>query len=109
MSRPVYRRGEPYAQTVRELLRLSLHPETDATLDSYKLALVRAVRERITLRELKCMTSYYVQKLPMVEIAKLLGINTSTVSRNIHRGEGKLDSLMRLANQISPIRFDLSA
>lgn len=109
MSRPIYRRGEAYARTVRELLRLSLRPELDATLDSYKLALVRAMRERITLRELKCMTGYYVQKLPMVTVAEQLDINVSTVSRNIRRGEGKLDSLMRLAKQISPIRLELSA
>jgi DNA-directed RNA polymerase specialized sigma24 family protein len=109
MSRPVYRRGQSYALNIRDLIYLSTHPERDNTLDAYKLALVRAVRERITRRELDCMSAYYVHKRSMADASRMLDINISTVSRNIKRGERKLDQLIRLAREISPIHFDLTA
>lgn len=109
MSRPIYRRGKPYAKSVRQLLRLSAHPEFDATLNQYQLALVQAVRQDLAPRELQCLTCYYLQQLSMEAAARKLDVNISTISRNIRRGEDKLDRLMILAREISPIRFDQSA
>ena len=109
MSRPVYRRGGPYAARTRQLLRLAVHPELDSSQDRYTLALIQSIREKLTERELQCLTGYYVQRLPLAELGPRLGINPYTVSRNIHRGQNKLDELVRLAIQISPIRFDQPA
>lgn len=105
MSRPIYRRGAPYASRARQLLRYAVHPELDPTLDRYTLALIQALREKLTARELQCMSGYYLQELGLADLGQRLEINISTVSRNIHRAEAKLDALLRLAEQISPIRL----
>lgn len=109
MSRPIYRRGAPYAARTRQLLRLATHPELDSSQDRYTLALVQSIRDRLTPRELECMTGYYIQRCALAELGPKLGINPSTACRNIHRGQGKLDELVRLAIEISPIKFDQSA
>lgn len=109
MSRPIYRCGGPYAARTRQLLRLAVHPELDSSQDHYTLALIQAIRDRLTQRELQCLTGYYIQRCALADLGPQLGINPSTVSRNIHRGQKKLDELVRLATQISPIRFDQSA
>ena len=105
MSRPVYRRGGPYAARTRQLLRLAVHPELDSSQDRYTLALIQSIREKLTERELQCLTGYYVQRLPLAELGPRLGINPSTVSRNIHRGEEKLWQVIELADKISPCRL----
>lgn len=105
MPKTRYRRGNEYARTIRELLQLAVHPEHDPTLDHYKLALVCAIRERLTPRELMCMSHYYGSGYTLPEIASRMELQTSTISRNIRRGEGKLDSLIQLADEISPVKF----
>lgn len=105
MSRPIYRRGELYAATIRELVFLSTHPEHDQTLNAYQLALVRSAREQLTARELECLGAYYVRRMGMTDVAKHLSVNPSTVCRNMKRGEEKVDRLISLAREISPIRF----
>ncbi|MCC8181515.1 MAG: hypothetical protein LIO45_00815 [Clostridiales bacterium] len=106
MSRPIYRRGEPYAQKAAHLLRHVIHPELDPTLDRYQLALVNALRDRLTPRETECMVHYYLLRENMQETSLCLGINISTVSRTVERGEAKLDGLLNLAVSISPIRLN---
>ena len=105
MSRPIYRRGAIYAATIHELVFLSSHPEHDPSLNAYQLALVRSAREGLTPRELECLNAYYVRCMGMTDIARELSINVSTVSRNLSRAEGKVDRMIKLAREISPIRF----
>ncbi|MCD8385141.1 MAG: hypothetical protein LUC39_09355 [Clostridiales bacterium] len=106
MSRPIYRRGAPYAKKTAHLLRHVIHPELDSDLDRYQLALVDALRDRLTPRETECMVHYYLLGESMTEVASRLGINLSTVSRTVERGEAKLDGLLKLAISISPIRLN---
>ena len=44
MSRPIYRKGQPYAALIKKLIVLANHPERDCSQDRYTLALVRSVR-----------------------------------------------------------------
>lgn len=106
MSRPIYRRGKPYAAKMKKLLYYAQHPEHDRELDRYLLALVETLRTRLTRRELECLCAYYLCGQNMVLSARNLDVDPSTVSRNIRRGEAKLDQLIRLAQEISPIRFE---
>ncbi|MCD7734509.1 MAG: hypothetical protein LUH48_05195 [Clostridiales bacterium] len=106
MSRPIYRRGAPYAKKAAHLLRHVIHPELDPGLDRYQLALVNALRDRLTPRETECMVHYYLLGESMQEATSRLGINLSTVSRTVDRGEAKLDGLLKLAISISPVRLD---
>ena len=107
MSRAIYRRGESYAATVRELVFLSAHPEHDATLNAYQLALVSSARRMLTRRELECLDAYYVRRMGMTDVSQALSVNVSTVSRNLSRAEGKVDRMIALAKEISPIRFPM--
>ena len=104
MARAIYRRGKPYARRARHYIRLAAQPELDRTLDRYEMALIEELRETVTARELECLEHYYVRQLGIADIAGQLEINISTVSRNIRRGEAKLDRLTRLAGRISPVR-----
>lgn len=52
------------------------------------------------------MVHYYLLRENMQEAARRLGINLSTVSRTVDRGEAKLDDLLKLAVSISPIRLN---
>lgn len=76
MSRPVYRRSQPYVERIRRLFEA---PEG------------RAILNRLTSKERDCLFRYYVGGESLCEIAGALGRNISTVSRNIHRGEARLD------------------
>ncbi len=104
MSKATYRRGKTYARRAGRLIRLAARPELDRTLDGYERALIEELRALITARELECLHAYYVAGLGLADVGARLEINPSTVSRNIRRGERKLDHLIRLAGRISPIR-----
>lgn len=56
---------------------------------------MRALREDVTPRQRECMLLYYEKRLNMREIAELMGIDKSTVSRNIKRGESRLRRCLR--------------
>ena len=49
-----------------------------------------ALREDVTPRQRECMLLYYEKRLNMRQIAELRGIDKSTVSRTIKRGESRL-------------------
>ena len=55
----------------------------------------RAIREEITDKEWQAMQMYYVEEIKMTDIAERLGVNVSTVSRNIKRGREKLKRCLR--------------
>ena len=56
---------------------------------------MRALREDVTPRQRECMLLYYEKRLNMREIGELMGIDKSTVSRNIKRGESRLRRCLR--------------
>lgn len=105
MSKATYRCGKPKAARIRQILSYVTRPELDNTIDHYAQAVIQELRERLTARELECLTGYYIQRLPLAELGPRLGINPSTVSRNIHRGEEKLWQVIELADKISPCRL----
>ncbi|MBM6926812.1 sigma-70 family RNA polymerase sigma factor [Pseudoflavonifractor phocaeensis] len=54
-----------------------------------------ALREDVTPRQRECMLLYYGKGLNMREIGEIMGINKSTVSRIIKRGERRLRRCLR--------------
>lgn len=54
-----------------------------------------AVRAELTPRQSEMVTLYFLQQMPMGEIAKKLGVNVSTVSRTIARGKTRLYRALR--------------
>lgn len=108
MAKTVYRCKAQYAADMKELLTaITADPERDRELDRYMRAIVRAARELTTERERECLYAYYAGGENMELISNRFGISLSTVSRNISRGEKRLDWLIRLANEISPYQFTI--
>ena len=58
-------------------------------------ALSKALREEVTDRQRQVLFLYYVQGLNMRQIAEALGIERSTVSRTLKRGEERLRHRIR--------------
>ena len=60
-----------------------------------KRNLIRALREDVTPRQRQTLAMYYGQGLNMREIGEALGVDKSTVSRTIKRGEQRLRRCLR--------------
>ena len=58
-------------------------------------ALSKALREEVTDRQRQVLFLYYVQGLNMRQIAEALGVERSTVSRTLKRGEERIRRRMR--------------
>ena len=48
------------------------------------------IEEELTPIQREMLLAYYIQDLSMAQIARDRGVNISTVSRTLHRAEGKL-------------------
>ena len=57
--------------------------------------LVRCIREEVSPRQREMLLMYYVRGLNQREIAQELGVNKSTVSRTVQRGEQRLRQCLR--------------
>ena len=60
-----------------------------------KRNLARALREDVTARQRQFLLLYYGERLNMREIGEKLGVDKSTVSRTIKRGEARLRRCLR--------------
>lgn len=86
MSKPIYRREKAL---VRDLAVCTVHMQNgdEVGLSPRRRTIVRALRRSATPRQRQCLYLYYGRGLSMQDIAKLLAVNISTVSRNIGNGE----------------------
>lgn len=57
--------------------------------------LVRCIREEVSPRQREVLLMYYVRGLNQREIAMELGVNKSTISRTVKRGEQRLRQCLR--------------
>lgn len=64
-------------------------------LDRMCRNLNRAIRSELTLNQFRAIAFYYVEGMKMTEIAELLGVNVSTVSRTIKRGRARLQRCLK--------------
>ena len=55
-----------------------------------KRLLLRAIRHELTDRQRECLMMYYLEGMKMKDIAKSLGLSSSTVSRHIGSAVHKL-------------------
>ena len=70
---------------------VSVNPE----LGRVKVALWRALHEDVTEKQRRYMLLYYAEGLNMNEIGEREGVDKSTVSRTIRRGEERLRRCLR--------------
>ena len=55
----------------------------------------RVIREELTPIQREVLLAYYIQNLTIPQIAAERGVHKSTVSRTLHRAEGKLRRFLR--------------
>ena len=55
----------------------------------------RVIREELTPIQREVLLAYYIQNLTIPQIAAERGVHKSTVSRTLHRAEGKLRRYLR--------------
>lgn len=96
MSGTRYRRGGIYAADMARYARMLEEENTNAEeLSRVKLALLRALHEDITEKQRQYLLLYYGEGLNMVQIGEKMGVDKSTVSRTIQRGESRLRRCLR--------------
>ena len=94
-----YRRGTAYAADMAVYAR-EMASDNSAQLSRVKRNLMRALREDVTPRQRQMLLLYYAERLNMREIGERLGVDKSTVSRTIKRGEARLRRCLRYGAEI---------
>ena len=94
MSSTRYRRGGMYAADMAAYSR-AMAEDNSQQMARLKHNLVRALREDVTPRQREFLLLYYGEQLNMRQIGERLGVDKSTVSRTIKRGEARLRRCLR--------------
>lgn len=94
MANTRYRRGRIYAADMAVYAR-DMAEDNSEEHSRLKRNLVRALREDVTERQREFLLLYYGQGMNMREIGEKLGVDKSTVSRTIKRGEARLRRCLR--------------
>lgn len=89
-----YRRGKVYAADMAEYAR-KISSDNSAEISRLKRNLIRALKEDVTAKQRLVLTLYYAEGMNMREIGEQLGVDKSTVSRTIKRGERRLQRCLR--------------
>lgn len=89
-----YRRGGVYAADMAVYAR-GMSDDNSAQHSRLKRNLVRALREDVTDKQRQALLLYYAEGLNMREIGQKLGVDKSTVSRTLTRGENRLRRCLR--------------
>lgn len=89
-----YKRGKTYAADMAVYSR-QIAGDNSEEVSRLKRNLIRALREDITPKQRQVLLMYYAQGLNMREIGERLGVDKSTVSRTIKRGEQRLQRCLR--------------
>jgi len=89
-----YRRGKVYAADMAVYSR-QMSADNSHEISRLKRNLIRALREDVTPKQRQVLLLYYAEGLNMREIGERLGVDKSTVSRTIKRGERRLQRCLR--------------
>ena len=89
-----YRKGGAYAADMAVYAR-AMASDNSAQMSRVKRNLLRALREDVTPRQREMLLLYYGEQLNMRQIGTRLGVDKSTVSRTIKRGERTLQRCLR--------------
>lgn len=85
----MFAKQEEY-MALRQYIRLVSNAEGGAAG-----ALRRAINSDLTKRQKQLIGMYYIEQMPMQDIADELGLHISSVSRTIKRGRERLKSSLR--------------
>ena len=93
-----YRRGKHYAADMAVYSR-QMSADNSHEISRLKRNLIRALREDVTPKQRQVLLLYYAEGLNMREIGERLGVDKSTVSRTIKRGERRLQRCLRYGTE----------
>ena len=85
MSRKISLDQIGYTPDIVNLFEPSENSDNNLQLEHLKKALEKVIHTRLTTRQQEILTMYYFEKMKMPEIAQLLGVNKSSVSRTLNR------------------------
>ena len=94
-----YKHGAGYAADMAVYAR-AMASDNSAQFGRLKRNLVRALREDVTAKQREMMLLYYAEGKNMREIGDMMGIDKSTVSRTIKRGERRLRRCLRYGAEV---------
>ena len=89
-----YRKGKLYAADMAMYSR-QIQGDNSKEISRLKRNLIRCLREDITAKQRQMILLYYAEGKNMREIGEALGVDKSTVSRTIKRGEYRLQRCLR--------------
>ena len=89
-----YRRGKVYAADMAVYTR-QMAADNSQEVSRLKRNLIRALKEHVTAKQRQVLLLYYAEGLNMREIGEQLGVDKSTISRTIKRGERRLQRCLR--------------
>ena len=89
-----YKHGAGYAADMAVYAR-AMASDNSAQFGRLKRNLVRALREDVTAKQRQVLLLYYAEGKNMREIGESMGVDKSTVSRTIKRGEHRLRRCLR--------------
>lgn len=89
-----YKRGRDCSADMAAYTR-EMAGDNGGQLDKLRENLSKALRQDVTDRQRQILLLYYGQGLNMRQIGERLGVNKSTVSRTIQRGEARLRRCLR--------------
>lgn len=94
MANTRYKRGSLYAADMAVYARFMAEDNSEE-LSFVRKNLLLALKEDVTERQRQVLLLYYGERITMREIGEKLGIDRSTVSRTIKRGEARLRRCLR--------------
>lgn len=89
-----YKKGARYAADMAVYCR-EMAQDNSLEVSRLKRNLISALREDVTPKQRQALFLYYVKGENMREISQRLGVDKSTVSRTIKRGERRLQRCLR--------------
>ena len=96
MSGTRYRRGGLYAADMAVYARALSEENTNAdTMKTLRENVLIAIRQELTGKQREYIQLYYAEGLNMSQIGERVGVDKSTVSRTIKRGEARLRRCLR--------------
>lgn len=96
-----YRRGGMYAADMAVYSRAMSEENTNSgDITKLKRNLVKALKSDVTPRQREMLLLYYGKGLNMRQIGEMLGVDKSTVSRTVKRGECRLKRCLKYTSDI---------
>lgn len=89
-----YRKGKLYAADMAMYTR-QIEADNSQEISRLKRNLIRALREDVTPKQRQALLLYYAEGKNMREIGEHMGVDRSTISRTIKRGERRLRRCLR--------------